>query len=212
MNKRVLQTTLGLILCTILAMYIGQIFAPQTFAVVVENPRLLALGSYIDTHKWAYYPATFGFCFLTYWLFVCAACCKKFLNRREVWETVAVIMASYLLSGIAPEMATGVHIMGMMALCVSFGANMRDYALVFIVHTVGSLLLIFARGLFIYAVSANFIIGLLAHLEGYLWLLILYLLQNFYEKGDYEWETLSLRGLEKARTFLRKKFARQKPN
>lgn len=209
MNKRVLQTALALIMLTILTMYIARFFFPQAFILVIENDRLVAIGSYIDTHRWAYYPATVGFCFVTYWLFVCAACRKKYLTRKEIWIMVAVIAVSYLLSETAPEMASGIDIVCMLLLCVWLRSDIKDYAFVFSVHSANSLLLICARNVVVNITSYNFAVGLCLAVEAYLWLLFLYLVQNYYERIDIPWENYALLGLEKVKTFTIKRLPKQ---
>lgn len=208
MNKRVLQASLALIMFTILAMYIAKFFFPLEFVFVVENPRLIAIGNYVDTHKWAYYPATFGFCFLTYWLFICAACRKQFLNKKELWITVLVILVSYLFSGIVPEMSSYIDIACMLLLCNWFKANIKNYTVVFSIHTINSLLLANARIMHQNMGMADSASVFLIGLESIFWLIILYLISNNKEEG-LQWENFFHLSLEKAKTFMSKRFLKQ---
>lgn len=210
MNKGVLQTALCMIFLTILGLYIGKLLYPENFIFILENPRLIAIGNYIDTHRWAYYFASFGFCFATYWLFVCAACRKKYLVKKELRIATIVIIISYLLSEIAPSMSSYIDIVCMLLLCVGFKATIKDYAFVFSVDIFASILLILTRGVFVYVASTNFMLGAMAALESYLWLIALYLIQNYFKKESLEWEKFALRFLGQIKDFMRKKFIKPK--
>lgn len=82
--------TMGLILCGILLIvfYISKIFFPEWIVGVAETPEIVKFGEFVDSHWWAYYLFTFATSYIGGYVYTCACCKQRVLNK---WDNLIVV-------------------------------------------------------------------------------------------------------------------------
>lgn len=180
MNKKVFVSSLVLVIVFLCAMYIGKIFFPEDFVLLVENERLLTIGRFIDSHPLIYYICCFATSFVTYYLYCTAVSHRRSLNWKECLIILGGVIVSRLASFIDMNIATHISIALFFILpCVTKG-NLKDCMIVYSVHGLAQVLSLTIRDLPIYFTNAmTFLSGILMTLECYLWLVLFYLIYNY---------------------------------
>ena len=182
MNKKVFIAMLILTISFLVSFYVLKIFFPQEFAMSIQNEQLIKIGTFIDTHKWAYYIMAFITAFITYWLYCGAICGKLYFNIKEIIIIVIVIGLSFLVNEYSPTLAMHYSICAMLVLPALFKGNIRRLALVYSIHGLSQVLSMSIRNLPILFSTYNSLIGILMTLECYFWLLLFYIICNYREK------------------------------
>lgn len=185
MNKKVLKVMLFLVMIFLLGLYVLKIFLPEQFLLVVNNPQLIAIGDYIDTHTWLYVLCASITSFIVYWLYLCAVTRKWRLNWIELVSVIGVIIVTQGLYFLDYDIANCINILAMLLLPLISKAQLKDVALVYGVHYTAQLLSLKIRGLPILLESINSITALLVTFECYLWLVLCYLYFNYKKENDY---------------------------
>ena len=180
MNKRVFVVSLVLVVVFLCAMYVGKIFFPEDFVLLVENERLLKIGRFIDSHPLVYYICCFATSFITYYLYCCAVSNRTRLNWKECLIVLASVIASRLVSFIDMNLATHISITLFFVLpCVTKG-DIKKCAVVYTIHGLSQMLSLSIRDLPLYFTNEQtFLSGILMTLECYLWLVLFYLIYNY---------------------------------
>lgn len=183
MNKKVFVSSLVLVIVFLCAMYIGKIFFPEDFVLLVENERLLAIGRFIDSHPLIYEICSFITAFVTYWLYCCAVGKRKTLNWKQCLYIVATILIVRLVAFLNENISTHISITSFFVLPIFVNAELKTTALVYGVHGLAQILSLSIRNLPIYFTNeVSFLTMVLMTSEMYLWLILFYLIFN-YEKG-----------------------------
>ena len=182
MNKKVFISMLILTISFLVSLYVLKIFFPQEFVMSIQNERLIEIGTYIDSHQWSYY--LFGICtsFLTYWLYLCAVCHKKWLGMKEILAILITIALSIGSQFIDPNFATYMSIFPMIILPCIFRANLRDVTIVYSVHGLAQILSLSIRNLPMYIQYFNSLFFMFMTIEMYFWLLLFYIILNYKKK------------------------------
>ena len=91
--------TMGLIIfgAILITFYILKIACPEFIVGIAEIPAIVAFGTYVDTHLWAYIIFSFVVAYVGLYLFCCACCRKKVLNWKENLILIAFIAFSFVL-------------------------------------------------------------------------------------------------------------------
>lgn len=186
MNKSVLRTTLVVIVCMLAFEYILKFFVPQEFVLVVSNPNLIKFGTFLNTHKVFYHIFFCITAFITYFLFTCACSRRKYLNWKFYIAFVIVYIISQLLTTYANNLLTPFLVLSMTTMAYFGGSNMKDFLIVFVIHTISQSLSLEIRDLTRYMLSYNSVTIFMLTIECYLWLILLYILNcfNIKEKGS----------------------------
>ena len=163
--------TMGLILfCVILiVLYILKIFFPEFVIRIVEIPRIVKFGDYIDSHWWAYYLVNGAISYFTMFLYTCACCRIKALNVVECLLLFAITVLSYVIEKFLPNQLLAYNFCGyvVMPLIVAINRKIKDYKIFystvisFIVTTVAQSLSLAIRdisNLITYPNTATFLI------------------------------------------------------
>lgn len=180
MNKRVFVVSLVLVVVFLCAMYVGKIFFPKDFVLLVENERFLEIGRFIDSHPLVYELCTIITAFATYWLFCCAVGKRKTLNWKVCLAILGTTLLSRLLGLINPNFATHINITAFFVLPILVNAELKTTALVYGVHGFVQILSLFIRDLPIYfSNEVGFLTMFLMTSEMYLWLILFYLIFNY---------------------------------
>lgn len=90
---------MGIILASalILGIYILKIFFPNLVIETAQVDSITRIGHYIDTHKWAWYIASFFLSFFVCYFTFCACCRKKALTIKETVITIVAIILLYIV-------------------------------------------------------------------------------------------------------------------
>ena len=184
MNKKVWTTALILVIVFLTLQYIAKAFFPEQFVMVIENQRLLNIGNFIDNHKWSYYLFGIITSFLTYWLYLCACCHKKYLKWHECLIILSIIGGSIGLSILNPEMCALYSLVSMLLLPILFKGNCKSALIVFSTHYTAQWLTLKIRNFPMYMTNINSISLFLTNLECIGWLLLFYILFNYKKKEE----------------------------
>lgn len=182
MNKKVFISMLVLTISFLVSFYVLKIFFPQEFVMSIQNEQLIKIGTFIDTHKWAYYLMAFITAFITYWLYCGAICGKIRFNIKEIIIIVITIIVSFLVNEYSPTFAMHYSICAMLILPALFNGNIKRLALVYSVHGLSQILSMSIRNLPMLFSTYNSLIGLLMTIEMYFWLLLFYIIFNYRKK------------------------------
>ena len=120
---------MGLILtgAILVLFYIAKIFFPEFVVEVAQIERITVIGSYIDTHKWAWYFVSSILSFITYYLLCCACASKKKLNVKEIFIIIVGIAIIYLCKEFLPKYYTTINYISMIALpCLTNGKMLNS--------------------------------------------------------------------------------------
>ena len=181
MNKKVIKAMLALVIIFLVGLYILKIFIPDTFVMVIENPQLIAIGDYIDSHTWAFYIYGFTTSTITYYLYF-AACFKQWgMNWKQLIALVVVVGGNFGFSFVNPQICAAFGILAMFIVPMIFKADMRYTAIIFCTHYLAQTLTLMIRNLPMYLTSVNSIIMLFVTLEMYFWLLLFYIYPHIKE-------------------------------
>ena len=174
MNKKVIKAMLVLVVVFLVGLYVLKIFFPEQFVMAISNPKLIEIGNYIDTHKWAFYIYGFITSSITYFLYF-NACFKQWRFNWKQWLVfIVVILGNFGLSFVDTTLCATFSILSMLLVPLIFKADMRYTAVVFSTHYLAQSLTLSIRNLPMYFVNINSIIMALVTLEMYFWLLLFY--------------------------------------
>ena len=170
---------LVIIICMLAFEYILKFFVPQEFVLVVSNPNIIKFGTFLDTHKIFYYLFYGVTSFITYFLYTCACSRRKKLNWKYYLSFVVLYTISQILTEHAYQLLTPFLVLSMVVLAYISNSNMKDFTIVFAIHTIAQNLSLEIRGLARYVMSSNSIVFTMLTSECYLWLILLYILNCF---------------------------------
>lgn len=183
MNKRVFISMLVLTITFLVGLYILKIFFPNEFIMVIENEKLIAIGEFIDSHMVLYYICCAITAFITYYLYCCACCGRIKLKWYEILEIIAVIVVVRLISLFDASLSNAIQLSSFLFLPYLMKGKLKNSAITYTIHCVAQALSLSIRNLPLYLTNVNFITGLLMTLECYFWLVLLYIIFNYKQKG-----------------------------
>ncbi len=186
MNKKVVNTLIWLVIIYLIAWYILKIFFPEKFLLQINNEKLIKIGSFVDA-RW-YLRVLFGgiFSCITYWLYLCAVCKQRKLSLKQNIIVIIVAYSAFAVEILFPDLITYYSILAMIILPAVFKAEMKRTAIVFSFHLICQWLSLSIRSLISKVYVFTFLTSIVMTLECYFWLLLFYLLFNYYskEKGE----------------------------
>lgn len=91
--------TMGLLLTggILITFYILKLACPQFIVGVAELPAIVTLGTFVDSHKWAYFLYNVIIGSLGAYIY-CGACCRKY--KFKLYSYGVIVLANILLSTI----------------------------------------------------------------------------------------------------------------
>lgn len=184
MNKKVFISMLVLTISFLVSFYVLKIFFPQEFVMSIQNEQLLKIGTFIDTHKWAYYIFGIATSFLTYYLYCCAVCRRLHLKWYECLIVLATILISIGLSFVNPNILYHFNVCSMFILPLLFGGKLKETTIVFSVHGLAQILTLSIRNLPMYIAYFNSLVFFMLSIEMYFWLLLFYIIYNYKKKEN----------------------------
>lgn len=196
MNKKVYTSALILIIVFLLAQYVLKIFFPAEFIMYIENPRIVEVGVFIDSHWWLYLPCAFLIAFVSDYLFFGAVCRKVKLPKKLLLIMFAYDLVLSLLYTFAP-MTLAMH--SNLVVCCSmaymfivplfFTDELKPIAITYAITNVAQLLTLAIRDLSAVVVSTNILTITLLSLESYLWGALCFVIFNYNEKKERDYGT-----------------------
>ena len=163
----------------LVCIYVLKIFLPQEFMMSIQNEKIIAIGTFIDSHEWLYYLCCGITAFITYWLYCCACSGRLYLKWYEALGIVGVIAICRIINFYDTNIATIISWCSFVFLPALMGGGLKRCAIVFTAHSISQGLSIGIRSLPIYLTSVNFITICLMTLECYFWLLLFYIIYNY---------------------------------
>ena len=179
MNKKVFVSMLVLTIVFLAVMYVLKIFFPQEFMMSIQNEKLVAVGSFIDSHKILYYICCAVSAFITYWLYCCTCSKRLYLKWYECLEIIAVIVIVRIISLFDNTFATAIQLSSFIFLLYLTNGKIYIASITYTTHCIAQALSLTIRNLPIYLVGINYITSILMTAACYLWLLLLYLIFNY---------------------------------
>lgn len=181
--------TMGLIILIgiLVAIYCVKIINPTFIVGVAESESIVRFGTYIDSHKWAYYLFAGITSFIMSYLY-CGACCKKIkLNLKDLIVVISYVVISILTQIFMPRFFSVVDIclMILMPMIINlmdknYDANkFYSFGITFIVNNIAQIMSLQIRDIatmISYPNSATYIVLLI---DAYIWLFIMFNLFNF---------------------------------
>ena len=163
----------------LVCIYVLKIFFPQEFMMSIQNEKIIAIGTFIDSHEWLYYLCCGITAFITYWLYCCACSGRLYLKWYEALGIVGVIAICRIINFYDTNIATIISWCSFVFLPALMGGELKRCAIVFTAHSISQGLSIGIRCLPIYLTSVNFITFALMTIECFFWLLLFYIIYNY---------------------------------
>lgn len=179
MNKKVFISMLTLSVIFLVGLYVFKIFFPQEFMMSIQSEKIIAIGTFIDSHEWLYYLCCGLTSFLTYWLYCCACSGRLYLKWYEVLEIVGVIVICRAINFYDTTIATAISLCSFLFLPAIMKGDLKKTAIIYTTHTMCQALSLGIRSLPIYLINTNFVTICLMTLECYFWLLLFYIIYNY---------------------------------
>lgn len=179
MNKKVFISMLTLSVIFLVGLYVFKIFFPQEFMMSIQSEKIIAIGTFIDSHEWLYYLCCGLTSFLTYWLYCCACSGRLYLKWYEVLEIVGVIVICRAVNFYDTTLATAISLCSFLFLPAIMKGDLKKTAIIYTTHTMCQSLSLGIRSLPIYLTSVNFITMFIFGIESYLWLILFYIIFNY---------------------------------
>lgn len=185
--------TMGLILfgAILVFFYIAKLFFPEWIIGVAETPRIVEIGEYIDTHRWAYYLFYFVLTTIPMYFYCCACCRKGKLSKYEGICLASFCLISFLIEAFLPDMIFVYNNVAYIALPLIFKVMSNDKkdifystSLCFIVTSFAQALSLSIRDISTLISFPNTATFCILMIDGYIWNILLYLYFNF--KGGKE--------------------------
>jgi len=183
MNKKVIKVMIGLVVVFLLSCYILKIFFPEQFVMVIQSKAITTVGHYVDNNLWLHIILACITSFLTYFLYTCAVTHKWCINWKELIAILVFVGAVQGLYELDSTLASGISLIAFLIIPAISGANIRDVAIVFSVHSIAQILSTLIRNLPFLLTDVNYATIFLMMIEGYFWLLLFYFYFN-YKRGN----------------------------
>lgn len=178
---------LSLCVSFLVGCYVLKIFFPQEFILGIDNERIVAIGGYIDTHKWA--SILFGIIvgIVFDWLYFGAVTKRLVPHYALIATIVAYNVALALFYNFAPIDIVLKHattIMGisscyMIVTPMFFIKEIKPLSITYGVNAISQVALLFIRDLPMSMTTLNTIASFIWGIDNYLWIALCYIIFNY---------------------------------
>ena len=191
MNKKVWTAMLVLTIVFLCFLYVAKIFFPQEFVMCIENERLIQIGSFIDSHKWAYYLANVIIGITTDYLYF-GAVTRKFKLNPKLIVTIVLYNLVYLGIYAFVDINTIMEYQSLFVMASTcymifvpclFIKELMPLSITYCANYISQTLSLEIRDFATLLTNVNSITMICFSAESYLWLLLCFILFN-YRKGD----------------------------
>ena len=172
---------MGLILCgaILVFLHVLKIFFPSFVVETAQSEKICKIGNYIDTHRWAWYLASFVLSFIVMSLLCCSACRKKSLNWKELLIICADIVIMYLIKAFAAKYYTALNYVSMILLPCIMGATLMPTTITFVSLILVQTFTLEIRNIGVMITDYNFATLLILVIDVYMFQILLYLAMNY---------------------------------
>lgn len=175
---------LTLCVAFLVGLYFAKIFFPKEFMMSIQNERIIKIGTYIDSHEWLYYICCAIPSYATYYLYCCACSHRLTLKLKEHLIIIAVSVISVFVNIYDTNVAMAICDTAFLFLPAIMNGKLKTCAIVFTIHSFSQILSLSIRNLPLYLTNINYITTILMVFEGYLWLVLCYIIFNYKEKEE----------------------------
>ena len=179
MNKKVFVSMLTLCVVFLVGLYIAKIFFPQEFVMTVSNKQLIKVGQFIDSSKWLFFLFGTITAFITYYLYCCASCGRKFLKWYEIFEILGVVLIVKIISPYNNSIASAIELSAFLFLPALMKGYLKNAAITFTIHGIAQVLSLSIRNLPMYLATKTTLSIILLAIDMYLWLVLCYVIFNY---------------------------------
>jgi hypothetical protein len=173
--------TMGLILCAVIlvVIYIAKIFFPEMVVEIAQVESITKIGSYIDTHKWAWYLASGFLSFFAYYFYCCACIKKNKLNLNQILVIVSTIVILFIVKGLFPNQYTSINISSLVLLPFIMGGDFKATVVCFISTNFIQTITGEIRNIMSMVIDFNYATLIILMIDYYILEVLLYFLFNF---------------------------------
>ena len=170
----------------LVGMYVLKIFFPAEFVLAIENERIIAIGTFIDSHEWLYYICCGITAFITYYLYCCACSKRLWLKWYEVlYILITIVLIRAISLYVNDSISLVINWTSFAFLPALCKGDMKRCALIFTTHSLMQVLSLNIRNLTIYFTNTpNFVTSMFVGFESYLWLVLMYVIFNYNKKEN----------------------------
>lgn len=171
---------MGLILSAVMigAIYLLKILCPHFVIEIAHNEQICAIGRYIDTHKWAWYLATFFISYFVYFFYCCACCSKKNLSIKENLIICATIIILFFIKEFLPAQYTQVNLITMVFFPFLFNGIFKNTVICYSFVNLLQTITLEIRGLSLMIIDYNFATFMILTIDAYILDILFYCLFN----------------------------------
>ena len=187
------QWSMGLIIFGIMliAFYLLKIINPEFVIELSEIDRVVELGEYVDSHKWAYYLFFFIISFAGGYFYVCACCRKKSLKFRDVCILAIEVILLFVVEKYLMQYYVYINWFCMLIMptiiCRLDGRTDIKYLYSTVscltIHSIAQLISLEIRNISLMISFPNSATFTVLTIDAFIWLVLLYNFYNF--KEDY---------------------------
>lgn len=185
--------TMGLILCgaLLVTFYVIKIFFPQFIISIAETPRIVKIGTAIQSNKWYLHLFNIVVGYISGYIFCCACCRSYRLGWRGSLVLLASVIALRLVAEFIPQHYTTINYVNFVftpfMVCVSerkiSAKTFISTAVCFTVDLTFQVLSMLVRNLPALSTNLNIVSVIILLIDGYIWRVMLYLFFNYKTKN-----------------------------
>lgn len=187
------QWSMGLIIFGIMliSFYLLKIINPEFVIELSEVDRVVELGKYVDSHKWAYYLFFFIISFAGGYFYLCACCRKKSLKFRDVCILAIEVILLFIVEKYLMQYYVYINWFCMLIMptiiCRLDGGTDIKYLYSTVscltIHSIAQLISLEIRNISLMISFPNSATFTVLTIDAFIWLVLLYNFYNF--KEDY---------------------------
>ena len=189
MNKRLLQTVIGLVWFFLVAFCITKIFFGEYFVAVVTNDKLIMVGHFIDTHPAVTFLVNVLVGFFGAHFYYCACIQVWRLPESKYCIVFCHVLIAAFVSVFNAFIGTLLDFAAMIIIPILFNAKFKQIITIFCLHHLSAALSLFIRSEPLYLASTDYATTFILLFDAYLCIILYYLYSNLY-KEETIWEFL----------------------
>lgn len=191
MNKKVYTSSLILIIVFLVAQYVLKFLFPEQFVMCIENPHIVEVGVFIDSHWWLYLPVMFLLGFASDYFFF-GACCRRtklpflLIIIMSIYNLVLACLYTFAIDIIIrnSNLIIALSMAYMFLVPLLFTNELKPTAITYAIANIAQLLTLAIRDLTPLLTSSNILTTTLLTVEGYLWASLCFVIFNHKDKGE----------------------------
>lgn len=186
--------TMGLIIFSaiLVAFYAIKIVFPSIIIGVAEIPSIVAIGTFVDSHTWAFVIFNFIVSYIGGYIYSCACCRTSKLNLYQnivlaSFIAVSTIFNLFLTDLFAPFSYVTLVLMPFVMMIKDNKISEKSFistAICFSVDIMAQAMSLTIRNIVILATSVNSATMTILMIDGLIWRVLLYCFFNYNKKGE----------------------------